>query len=224
MTRPNMHSLRLLHVAPLPPPVTGIGVSFGHFLASSPLAAQTNWVINSTGQPARSSATKRPTPRRILRHLRLTAQVVRTARAKRVDVVHLHGSSHDLSFVANGISVAAASLTGAHTVWHLHEDLSVVQFPGRSARTRAVFAALGRAPSALALLTDKDGAIARKFVPERKLVVIPPTCSPEMLSIPLARSNDSVLRILFVGWVSEAKGIFDLLRVAHLARDRIPGV
>ncbi len=225
MTHVNSRSLRLLHVAPLAPPVTGIGVSFQHFIASSPLAAHANWVINSAGHPARSPGTKRPTPRRILRHVWLTARVMRAAREKRVDVVHLHGSSHDLSFIANGVSVAAARLVGAHTVWHLHEDLSVVLFPGRGALTRVTFASLMRAPSTLALLTEKDGVIARSFVPEHKLAIIPPTCSPEMLSIPLVRSCGSrSLRVLFVGWLSEAKGIFDLLRVAQLARDRIAGL
>ena len=223
MRHTSSRSLRLLHVAPLPPPVTGIGVSFQHFIASAPLAAHANWVINSAGRPARSSGAKRPTPRRILRHVWLTARVMRVAREQHVDVVHLHGSSHDLSFIANGACVAATSLVGARTVWHLHEDLSVVQFPGHGALTRATFATLARAPSTLALLTEKDGMIARRYVPEHRLAVIPPTCSPEMLSIPLARARGS-LRVLFVGWLSAAKGIFDLLRVAHLARRQIAGL
>jgi glycosyltransferase involved in cell wall biosynthesis len=211
-------ALRILHVAPLPPPVSGIGVSFQHFVASAPLAQQRNWIISSSGTAATSARAKRPTPRRILRHARLTAQVVRVARQQRVDVVHLHGSSHDLSFLANGLSVAAAGLAGARTVWHLHEDLSVVQFPGRSALTRATFAGLMAAPDILALLTEKDTAIARQFVADRKLAAIPPTCSPEMLVLPVRRDHTPV-RVLFVGWLSEAKGIYDLLRTAAMVRD-----
>ena len=69
--------LRLLHVAPLPPPWTGIGVSVRHALASAPLQAQANWVINSSrgDRVATSGTPKKPTPERMLRHARLAARV-----------------------------------------------------------------------------------------------------------------------------------------------------
>jgi glycosyltransferase involved in cell wall biosynthesis len=211
--------LRVLHVAPLPPPWTGIGVSFEQFIRSAPLARQANWVINSAGAAATSSRAKRPTLRRIVRHARLTAHIVDQARRHRVDVVHLHGSSHDLSFVANGLSLAAAGMMGARTVWHLHEDLKVVQFPGRGVLTRATFAGLTRLSSVLAVLTDKDRLTAESYVPAHRVAVIPPTCSPEMVTLPLERAANT-FNVLFVGWLSEAKGIFDLIRVATLLRQR----
>jgi glycosyltransferase involved in cell wall biosynthesis len=215
--------LRLLHVAPLPPPWSGIGVSFQHFIASAPLRVQANWVINSTGSAASSARQKLPTPARITRHARLTAQIVRLARARRVELVHLHGSSHDLSFVANGLTLASLRMLGVQTVWQLHDDLTIVLFPGSSWLTQRAFAALAPAGSKLLVLTEKDRAVGARFVANHRVSVLPPTCSPEMLTIPLDR-QDHPPRVLYVGWLSEAKGIYDLLRVAALVRNRLKHV
>jgi glycosyltransferase involved in cell wall biosynthesis len=210
--------LRLLHVAPVPPPWSGIGVSFQHFIQSAPISAQCNLVIDSASRDRGTGRTKLPTPRRIARHIRLTARIIRAAREHHAQVVHLHGSSHDLSFLANGLSIIGAGRFGAHTVWHLHEDLSVVQFPGRSVVTQRAFACMMRAPGMLAVLTEHDRTIANRYVDTAKLDVIPPTCSPTMLPTPLGRATGDV-NALFVGWLTPAKGIFDLLEVALRVRE-----
>jgi glycosyltransferase involved in cell wall biosynthesis len=218
-------ALRLLHVAPLPPPWTGIGVSVQHALASRPLHAQANWVVNSSrARAASTSATpKKPTPERVVRHARLAARVGRHVRERRIQVVHLHGSSHDLSLFGNWLSIVAAKAAGARTVWHLHEDLGVVAFPGRTPVARRAFAALMATPDAVAVLTPKDRRLASRLVDERRLAVVPPTCGPELLSLPIARPEAPV-RVLYVGWLSQAKGIDDLVRVAAAVRDARPGV
>jgi glycosyltransferase involved in cell wall biosynthesis len=211
--------LRLLHVAPLPPPWTGIGVSVQHALASAPLHAQANWVISTSRAPGApsSSRPKKPTPERMLRHVRLAARVGRVVRSRRVDVVHLHGSSHDFSLFGNWLSIVAARRAGARTVWHLHEDLQAVAFPGYSALSRESFAALMAAPDAVAVLTAKDKHVASTLVAPHRLTVIPPTCSPELLSLGIERPS-SPIHVLFVGWLTPAKGIDDLLRVAAAVR------
>jgi glycosyltransferase involved in cell wall biosynthesis len=140
-----------------------------------------------------------------------------------VDVVHLHGSAHDLSFVANGLTLATLRALGVPTVWHLHDDLTTVLFPGTSLLTQRGFGIVARAGSTLLVLTDKDQAAARAFAADHNVAVLPPTCSPDMLSVPLQRPLRP-LRVLFVGWLSEAKGIYELLRVALLVRDRVPQV
>lgn len=217
--------LRLLHVGPLPPPWSGMGVSFQHFLTSTPVGAQANWVINTSrgvlpGNPGRP---KIPTPGRIMRHARLAIQVMQTTRQHGVHVVHLHGSSHDLSFLGNWLSVVGARLAGARIVWHLHEDLQVVQFPGRGFSTRTIFSALMLATDALAVLTDKDRRVANALVAPHKVVVLPATCSPEMVTLPLDRVDGNI-RVLYVGWLTQAKGIYDLLRVALAVCEYVPGI
>jgi glycosyltransferase involved in cell wall biosynthesis len=109
------------------------------------------------------------------------------------------------------------------TVWQLHDDLTSVLFPGRSWLTQRAFAGLAPAGSKLLVLTDKDRAVGARYVANHRVSVLPPTCSPEMLSIPLDR-GDHPPRVLFVGWLSEAKGIYDLLRVAALVRNRVKHV
>lgn len=217
--------LRLLHIGPLPPPWSGIGSFLQAFLASAPVSAQANWVLDTSrgvipGSPRRA---KLPTPGRITRHAGLAWRVMQTVRQNRIQVVHLHGSSHDLSFFGNWLSVLAAKLGGGRVVWHLHEDLAAVMFPGRNAATRTIFAALARSADALALLTEKDARIASALVPVQKASVISVTCDPEFSTLDLQRP-DGALRVLFVGWLTPAKGIFDLLRVALAVRERRPDI
>jgi glycosyltransferase involved in cell wall biosynthesis len=137
----------------------------------------------------------------------------------------LHGSSHDLSLFGNALSIAAARSVGARTVWHLHEDLGVVTYPGRRPATQRAFAGVMRLPDALAVLSERDRAVASAHVNPEKLVVLPPTCNPDLLEVPLARnrSGDGV-STLFVGWLTAAKGIFDLLDVAESLRDTRPRI
>jgi glycosyltransferase involved in cell wall biosynthesis len=107
-------------------------------------------------------------------------------------------------------------------VWHLHQDLDVVTFPGQGILTRRTFAALMRAPDALAVLTEKDRRAASALVDPKKIVVLPPASSPDLLTLPLDRPDDDV-RVLYVGWLTPAKGIHDLLQVALAVRGREHG-
>jgi glycosyltransferase involved in cell wall biosynthesis len=205
----------------MPPPWSGIGVSVGHLLASPALKAQSSWLINSSASGAKlnEAGPKRITARRVSRHLQLARSVVRATRQHRPHVVHLHGSSDDLSFVANWLGVLGARLAGARVLWQLHQDLSVVAFPGRRWITQSAFTQLMRTPNALAVLTDKDRCIAAEFVNSGKVAVLPPASSPEFLDLPIQRSSRD-FRVLYVGWLTEAKGIRDLLRTALALRQR----
>ena len=218
-------ALRLLHVAPLPPPWSGIGVSVQHALASRALHAQANWVINSSrgADISAGARPKKPTPKRMLRHARLAARVSRLVSKRHIQVVHVHGSSHDLSLFGNWLSIVAARVAGAHAVWHLHEDLGVVAFPGRTPLTRRLFAALMVAPDAVAVLTPKDRRLASTLVSERRVAVVPATCGADLLALPITRS-DAPVRVLYVGWLSRAKGIHDLVRIAAAVRDARPKI
>ena len=217
--------IRVLHVGPLPPPWSGIGVSLQHLLESAPIKSQSNWVINTAPNalPGDPDRPKLPTPGRLVRHLRLAVRVMRTARQNQVHVVHFHGSSHDLSFFGNWLSIVGAKLVGTRVVWHLHEDLQVVQFPGNGFLTRALFSTLMLIPDVLVVLTDKSMQVAVALVAPHRVLVIPPTCSPEMITLPLDKEDDRI-SILYVGWLTQAKGIYDLLRVADAVRESTPEI
>src|SRR5438105_11972654 len=156
-----MRRLSLLQAGPLPPPWSGIGVSLQELAASQPLRSQNTFILDTSLRqlPGNPGWTKRPTPARLARHARLAAQTVRLVRERRIDVLHLHGSSHDLSLFGNGLSILAARTAGARTVWHLHEDLSVVAFPGRQRLSQAAFSTLMRLPDALVVLSEANRAL-----------------------------------------------------------------
>jgi glycosyltransferase involved in cell wall biosynthesis len=110
-------------------------------------------------------------------------------------------------------------VAGARTIWHIHDDLSVVQFPGQTRLTRGTFSALAHLPDAFAVLSEKDREVAERYVSGKKLAVLPPTCDPQLLSAPLERA-DGAIRVLYVGWLTPAKGIYELLAVARALQAR----
>lgn len=218
--------IRLLHAGPLPPPWSGIGVSLQQLIASQPMRAQDIHVLDtsSRGLPGDPRRAKRPTPRRLGRHARLALETTRLIRRHGVQVLHWHGSSHDLSLFGNALSILAARAAGARTVWHLHEDLGVVAFPGQRRTTQTAFAVAMRAAHAVAVLSEASHAIARSYVDPHRLAVLPPTCSPDLLDVPVVRPAGEAIVVMFIGWLTRDKGIYDLLEVADLLRTGQPRV
>jgi glycosyltransferase involved in cell wall biosynthesis len=217
--------LRLLHVGPVPPPWSGMGVFLENFIASAPINFHANWVLNTSrgALPGDPRKQKLPTPLRIIRHINLAGKVAKTIQEKKIHVIHFSGSSHDLSFISNGLAIMGARFAGARAVWHLHEDLSVALFPGGKSISKRIFAVSAKAADRIAVLTDKDMRIASTLVPPHKIAVIPPTCSPEFLTLNSERRN-SEINVLYVGWLTQAKGIYDLLDVANAVRRNRPEI
>jgi len=219
---PVTHSpLRILQVGPLPPPLSGIGVSLQQLLASAALRAHHVVVLDSSardlpGDPARA---KRPTPRRLARHVALAIRTAHLVRTRNIDVVHLHGSTHDLSLFGNALSILSARAAGARTVWQLHDDLGVVAFPGDRRQTQALFSWVMALSNAVAVLSERDRAVARKYIDCERVTVLAPTCSAELTTVPIERPRLDSLEVLFIGWLTEAKGIYDVLRVAEQLRE-----
>jgi glycosyltransferase involved in cell wall biosynthesis len=219
--------LRVLQAGPFPPPWSGIGVSLQQLLTAAALRRQDVLVLNTSarGLPGDPSRPKLPSPRRVSKHIRLALQAGRLVHARRIDVLHFHGSSHDLALFGNALCILSARAAGARTLWHLHDDLSVVPFPGQSALTRNLFSAVMRFPDVLVVLSEKDRAVASARIDRRRIEVLPETCSPELAAVPVERGSDAAaVNVLFVGWLTPAKGIFDLVRVAERLRDARPPI
>lgn len=218
---PLRRQLRVLQAGPLPPPWSGIGVSVQQLMKSAALRRQQLWVLDTSarGLPGDPRWPKLPTPHRLSRHARMAAHTARLVRQRRIDVLHFHGASHDLALFGNALCIVGARAAGARTVWHLHDDLAVVAFPGRRPLTQALFSAVMRLPDVLAVLSDKDRGVASAFVDGRRLAVIPETCSADLVTVPVVRPIEKGrISVLFVGWLTPAKGIFDLLQVAKQVR------
>ena len=179
---------------------------------------------SSRGLPGDPRRAKRPTPNRLGRHARLARDTAQMIRRHRIQVLHLHGSSHDLSLFGNTLSIIAARAAGARTLWHLHEDLGVVAFPGQSRATQTAFGAAVRCAHAVAVLSESSRAIASRYVDSSRVAVLPPTCSPDLLDVPLERPAREEVVVMFIGWLTRDKGIYDLLDVADALRTTSPRV
>ena len=219
-------SVRVLHVGPLPPPWTGMATSMENFLKSGPIGSQENWVVDTSRKvvPGAPQCGKPPTLRAVMRQAHLGLRAMSAVRQNRIQIVHFNGSSHDLSFLGNFLTILGVRLAGARVIWHLHDDLEVVSFPGRKWLPRAVFRVLMHGTDSVAVMTEKDKRIATALVSPSRIKVIPPVSSPEMSTVPLERNEDKEIRALFVGWLTAAKGIYDLLEVALRTRESRPPI
>ncbi len=216
------NQINILHVGPFPPPYSGLNVSLKNFLDSNSLRECNNFVYNiSQGiLPGKSDKLKLPSSKRIFRHLTIAINVVKEIKKNKIDILHFQGSSHDLSFMGNWLSILAAKILGVKVLWHIHDDLSdkKVMFPGKSFISRRIFKLLSRSADVVATLSSKSKKIVENLNEKIKVAVIPPCINISSKNkIQFEQNNFSVL---YVGWLIKDKGIFDLIKIAKILHDR----
>lgn len=214
------NKINVLHVGPLPPPYSGLNVSLKNFLDSESIKKCNNFVYNTSTEvtPGKSYKLKLPTFSRIFRHLNIAVKIFKEIKKNNIDILHFQGSSHDLSFIGNWISILVAKIHGVRVVWHIHDDLSdkKVMFPGNKLITQLIFKLLIRSSDVIATLSNKSKKIIEVLDNKTNIEVIPP-CVKIASNIEL-QSNKDNFSILFVGWLVKDKGIFDLLKISELIR------
>lgn len=132
-------------------------------------------------------------------------------------VVHVHAASH-ASFVRKSIVLLAARLAGCKTIFHLHGGgfRRFAQDESGALMRRWIRHTL-ETSSVVIALSDSWAQFVRGFAPRARVAVVPnavplPALAPAGAEIPE--------RILFLGRIDAAKGVFELLAAAaRLARD-----
>jgi glycosyltransferase involved in cell wall biosynthesis len=140
------------------------------------------------------------------------------------DVVLLFASPGG-SFVEKSLMAAMARALGIKTLMFPRGAALMKQYD-RSAMQRRVLGWCFRIPTLLLCQGEayRDFFVGRLgFAPERCPVVNNWTATEDLLAVGKSRcygSAEPVLEILFLGWISREKGIFELLDCAHRLRDR----
>lgn len=133
-------------------------------------------------------------------------------------IVHVHSSS-GASFLRKSLLLLIARGAGCKTIFHLHggrfREFAGVQ-SGPLMR-RWIRHTLARSSLVIAL-SDSWAGFVRGFAPQARVAVLPN-------SVPLPKAcagREEPGRVLFLGRIEEAKGVFDLLEAAASVAPRFP--
>jgi len=142
-------------------------------------------------------------------------------------LVHAHVSSR-ASFWRKSILLALARLFGVPTIFHLHSGgfAEWCASPGRFASLRRwwVLRTLERS-DAVVVLTKNWALWMQDFAPRARVTVV-----GNPVEVPKWKPNDEARgsrngcgRVLFLGWIYDFKGVYDLLQAWVLFRKACPG-
>lgn len=196
---------RVLHIGPAPPPVDGGIAAYLDGLLRSPLAARFQLVVVNTRVPAALQE------RRWLRGLatpRLLARLRSSIRAG-AELVHVHTSA-GTSFWEKSTLAGLATRHRVPVLFHLHDGnferfLKQLRQPARKLAVRILSSSSGVIIPCAAwrpLLED--------FVAPQRLVVLPNGVDTDYFDVQGVRRGDATVRFLFVGTLSDAKGLPEL--------------
>ncbi len=135
-------------------------------------------------------------------------------------VVHVHAASR-ASFVRKSIVLLIARLAGCKTIFHLHgggfRQFATVE---AGALMRRWIRHTLEASSVVITLSNGWAGFVRGFAPKARVAVVPN--SVPLPSLPAARPEPE--RILFLGRIEEAKGVFELLGAGARLAARHPAL
>jgi glycosyltransferase involved in cell wall biosynthesis len=195
---------RILHVGPAPREPCGGIAAYVLGLLASPLAARYRLEVMDTSVP---DVFRRV---RILRPLLSTWFALRLAAAlrQRPDLVHVHTSDY-AGFWEKAVLTHLARARGAPVVVHLHGgsfDAFLARLgPHQVAWARGALSAASR----VIVLSEAWRPLVERFAP--RVVVLPNAIDVAALAPPQPRRPATPPRLLFVGMLSERKGVEDLL-------------
>ena len=142
-----------------------------------------------------------------------------SARASDVDVAHIHSAlAPGATLVRAGALIAAARRRGAHVVLHAHGGL-LVDWASSGSRRRLVRTMLARADIVVAVSTGLVQTLDRCGV-RAPVVLLANSVDVHAFAPPDEPSERTVPRILFVGNLTERKGLLDLFDASRILDDR----
>lgn len=218
---------RVLHIGPLPPPLGGVASALERILQCEALQGYSHLVFNtSAGHVTEVVGDKSITPSRVLRRLSLTVRLARFARRVHPDLVHFQFASDGLGDeAADFMLLHAATFARCPILVHLHLNPKASALPGERPWSQALFRALmGRSAAFFTLTEDYRRDLIRGGT-RQPVYVVPNMVDEPLLDLALARAHpDETVRVVFLGRLTRAKGVFDLLQVAAGFRHKHPNV
>lgn len=148
-------------------------------------------------------------------------QVARACIVRRPAIVHVHAASR-ASFIRKSIVLLVARRAGCKTIFHLHGG-AFRQFATQEAGAvlRGWIRHTLQASSVVIALSEGWAQFVHEFAPSAKVAVV-----PNSVPLPALRPAEEAVpaRILFLGRLEAAKGVFDLLDAGAMLAPLFPAL
>jgi glycosyltransferase involved in cell wall biosynthesis len=202
-----MHKINVLMAGPLPPNVGGMATVLGD-LSTSKLSSQVQLVLFNTAKTTRAG---RKLAEALFSKLGLWLDWWRLLKAKPNTIAHIHTCS-GFTFFLDGILLSLAKLRGVPVVLHIH-GASFDQFLDKlNPLLLALARWLCRRCAFIVVLSESWQTALRQRLGDLPFSVIANGVPILNAGVRPAHNPDE-LNILFLGNLSERKGVFDLLEV-----------
>ncbi len=202
-----MHNISVLMTGPLPPNVGGMATVLGD-LGASKLSNQVELILFNT---AKTTPEDRKLAEALFSKLGLWSAWWRLLKAKPKTIAHIHTCS-GFTFFLDGILLSLAKLRGVPVVLHIH-GASFDQFLDKlNPLLLAVARWLCRRCAFIVVLSESWQTALRQRLGDLPFSVVA-NGVPILNVVAKPARNLAELNILFLGNLSERKGVFDLLEV-----------
>ena len=194
--------------------VSGVSTHLNQLFGSS-LGGEFDLKHFVVGSEGRQESRAAKLARLLVSPLALAARILRD----RPDIVHINVSLDHKSFPRDAVYLAVARLLRRRVVFQIHGgEMPQDLYPSPILREQFVHRVL-EAPTVVVLLGSSELAAYSKFVPDKRLEVIPNgTVVDQQAALP-QRATTNPLHLVYVGRLVPTKGVAECIAAAHLLRD-----
>jgi glycosyltransferase involved in cell wall biosynthesis len=144
-----------------------------------------------------------------------------TIRQRRPDILHLNTSLNIGAFWRDLAYALVARLHGVRVVLQIHGGTLPHAFLGGSRVSHALLRALLGLPDAIVVLAEEELRAYRRFLPGRRIVLIPNGIDHAAFDFPRRAVTDArPLQLVFLGRLARVKGVRELLHGLAAALER----
>jgi glycosyltransferase involved in cell wall biosynthesis len=194
--------------------VSGVSTHLNMLLASD-LAWRFRLSHFQVGAEGRHEGRARRLARLLLSPLQLAGYLLR----HRPAIVHLNTSMDAKAYWRDLIYLLIAKALGCKVVYQVHGGALPERFFARSVFLSWLLRLALRMPDSVIVLSREELAAYRRFVPGLPVYLVPNAIDPRGLGdVERCFNTDAPLRLVYVGRLARAKGIFDIVEAAALLK------
>lgn len=139
------------------------------------------------------------------------------------DIVHVH-SSFGGSFYRKKVFIDLAHFKGVPVVNHIHGSYYDEFFFGASTLKKNIIKRTYNKCSCFVALSENAMEQLSKIVPEKKITVIENFAVLNQKAISAREHKDNDYKVIFLGFVTEKKGCYDIPDIFRIVRQKLPSI
>ncbi len=210
--------MRVLLAGPALGAISGVSTHVNLLLAA-PWSSVGEGALHLTHFQVGSQGREESSPGRLLRLLASPFVLGACLVTRRIDILHLNTSLNAKAYWRDVVYVGVARLLRRRVILQIHGGSLPHEFFAGRRLANAFFRRVLRDADAVVALGKVEWQAFRDFVPDVRVHLIPNAVAPASTSASVGNPEQAGLRLLFLGRLDAAKGLFELLEaVAVLVR------